>query len=383
MSAVSVPVMAPARAAQLQVRVYETLDNLPISHQELFKQNAQRTFFLSLEWFQLLADSALAPNERPRIIVVETAEGSPLLALPVRVQSDGSGKRELFSLSTYYSSYFSLIKSEQSDQLAAALKELAHHIYSETPTWDSLRISPMAQHESEFRELSSSLAEAGMSVQEYFCFGNWYSPVDGRSYADYLQALPSITRNTLTRKSKKLIKSGRARIEVVAGGERLEGAIAAYNQVYASSWKVPEPYPTFVPNLIRLCASKGWLRLGLVFVDDKPAAAQIWIVSNGTAAIYKLAYDEAFADLSAGTVLTATLMEHVIDQDKVTEVDYLTGDDPYKKQWMTHRRERWGIIAFNPRTVRGCVGIARHIGGHLLKRNISNLSSIWQRNKEA
>ena len=40
-------------------------------------------------------------------------------------------------------------------------------------------------------------------------------------------------------------------------------------------------------------------------------------------------------------------MEHVIDTDKVHDVDYLTGDDAYKKDWMPDRRERWGIAVFN------------------------------------
>ena len=43
-------------------------------------------------------------------------------------------------------------------------------------------------------------------------------------------------------------------------------------------------------------------------------------------------------------------MQHVIDTDHVEEVDYLTGDDAYKQDWMSHRRERIGLVAFNPRT---------------------------------
>ncbi len=52
----------------------------------------------------------------------------------------------------------------------------------------------------------------------------------------------------------------------------------------------------------------------------------------------------------------------------VLDVDYLTGDDPYKKDWMTHRRERWGITAFNPRTPRRVLMAARHVGAAALGR---------------
>ena len=156
-------------------------------------------------------------------------------------------------------------------------------------------------------------------VQTYFCFGNWYLAVNGRSFAQYLDRMPSALKNTLTRKRKKLERSGRAKIEVVTGGAALEAAIAAYRNVYLASWKQPEPYPEFIPALMRTCAEMGWLRLGLVHIDRKPAAAQFWIVQNGVASIYKLAYDERFADFSAGSILTAKLMEHVLDVDKVRE----------------------------------------------------------------
>ena len=58
--------------------------------------------------------------------------------------------------------------------------------------------------------------------------------------------------------------------------------------------------------------------------------------------IFKLAYDEEYAKWSAGTVLTAHMFRHELDIDRVVEIDYLTGDDPYKGAWMTQRRERTG-----------------------------------------
>jgi CelD/BcsL family acetyltransferase involved in cellulose biosynthesis len=119
--------------------------------------------------------------------------------------------------------------------------------------------------------------------------------------------------------------------------------------------------------LIRTCAQQGWLRLGICRVDGEPAAAQLWIVANGIASIYKLAYDEKFASLSIGSILTARLMRHAIDIDKVREIDYLTGDEPYKQDWMSHRRTRWGIVAFNLRSPRGLLSAARHIGASKLK----------------
>jgi len=36
-------------------------------------------------------------------------------------------------------------------------------------------------------------------------------------------------------------------------------------------------------------------------------------------------------------------MEYVIDIDKVDEVDFLTGNDAYKQDWMSERRQRYAL----------------------------------------
>ena len=263
------------------------------------------------------------------------------------------------------------------------LHALASYIAGERPRFDAVEIQPLDVDSASFAWLVRAIKSAGFVVQTFFSFGNWYFPVKGRCFDEYLEALPSALRNTLRRKRQKLERSGRARIEIVTGGAALEAAIEAYTKVYLASWKRPEPYPEFIPGLIRVCAEMGVLRLGLIHVDSEPAAAQLWIVHRGAALIYKLAYDERFAELSAGTILTATLMQHVLDVDKVEVVDYLSGDDTYKKDWMSVRRERWGILAMNPRTTRGLIAILRHVGGRTAKHLVRSLWSRSKRSKSA
>jgi CelD/BcsL family acetyltransferase involved in cellulose biosynthesis len=275
--------------------------------------------------------------------------------------------RKLSAFTNYYSCFFAML-FPGAGEWCKSMQALAAAIAAERPRWDIIEIQPLAQNSAEFSTMIAAFRDAGFAVQTYFSSGNWYLPVEGRTFEEYVKSLAPALRNTLRRKRKKLEESGRARIEIVTGGERLEQAIGAYTKVYLASWKRPEPYTEFIPGLIRLCARLGVLRLGMLYVDGEAAASQLWIVHHGQALIYKLAYDERFADLSVGTVLTATLMEHVLNIDKVEEVDYLTGDDAYKKDWMSHRRERWGMLAMNPRTPRGALSIVRHEGGRRIRR---------------
>jgi CelD/BcsL family acetyltransferase involved in cellulose biosynthesis len=36
-------------------------------------------------------------------------------------------------------------------------------------------------------------------------------------------------------------------------------------------------------------------------------------------------------------------MQHVIETDQVEEIDFLTGNDAYKQDWMNERRQRLGM----------------------------------------
>jgi hypothetical protein len=360
------------------VRVLTNIEDLPEGCYDLFEEGWRKDFFLTLPWFQNFVETAMSAGERLRIYSAETA-GSPKGMLVMR--SAPATPRKLEALANYYTCFYAPHLHASANDSPATLRAICKAMAQEKPAWDSIEIKPMDVNAPEFSGLTDALEAAGFVVQTYFSFGNWYLPVEGRSFAEFMDGRPSVLRNTLTRKKKKLEKSGRAKIEIVTGGEGLETAIEAYRKVYLASWKQPEPFPEFVPGLIRTCADIGALRLGLVYVDGEPAAAQLWIVHEGRALIYKLAYDERFTDLSVGTILSATLFQHAIDVDKVAEVDYLSGDDAYKKDWMSQRRERWGILALNPRTPRGALAIARHIGGRAVKRVAVSLAKSFQRSK--
>jgi hypothetical protein len=371
-----------AAETDLQSRVYEDWHSLPSGTERLFDAASARSVFLSRPWFYNLAQNSLCPMAQVRFITVVDGSSKPALLLPVYCHDEGVlTPRTVEGLTNFYTPLFEPLISANCDR-ARALDAMARAIVDRRNKWDVASLRWLDKDSPLFSELVESFRRAGFIVQTYLCSGNWYEPVAGRDFQQYLQKLRSSVRNIARSKAKKVERSGRARLEVVRSCEALGPAIQAYNKVYNSSWKNPEPFPEFMPGLFRSFAQAGWLRLGLAYVDGEPAAAQVWLVANGVASIYKIAYDPKFKDLSIGTYLTLHMMHNAIDVEKVSEIDYLTGDDRYKQDWMSRRRERWGILAMNPRTLKGGAAIIRHVGGRFIKRQVKGLIESLRSGKQ-
>jgi hypothetical protein len=327
-------------------------------------QNA--SIFCGVDWFEHLFRTARADGDQVRYFVPDRRQQEVTSAcLPIILPSSG-GARRVTAFTNFYSPEFGPIA--RPDDIASLANMFADYVVSNGTSVDLIDLRPVDPHHAFFSEIMIALEKNGFWTDSYFCFGNWYLELKGETFGEYFDTRPSKLRNTATRSRKKLEKRGLEIRITTAAGPELEEDIAAYETIYQRSWKRPEPFPEFMPGLCRLAAEKKWLRLGVLRFDGEPSAAQLWLVKDGIASIFKLAYIQEHSKLSVGTVLTTELMKHAIDIDKVHTIDYLIGDDPYKKEWMTHRRERLGIIAFNSRRPRGLLAGIRHFSGKAIKR---------------
>jgi hypothetical protein len=320
-----------------------------------------------MAWYRNLVSTVYPNCTELRFYVLR--HGQQVVAvLPLRAEKARRGW-QLHSLSNYYTALYepALTPGLKPKEFAPLLTA----VRLDFPGAGSIQFAPMDPASHGYQTLLTALRLKAWVPFEFFAFGNWYLTGQDK-WTDYLASRNSTLRSTLKRMTKKFANDG-GTLQIVNKAADLQSAIAAYEQVYAASWKKPEPYKTFTPGLLQACASQGWLRLGLAWLNGKPIAAQLWIVAHGRAEIYKVAYDESFKSYSPGTLLTAMLMEHVIEHDRVHEVDYLIGDDPYKKTWMSHRRERWGVVAYNPKSLRGLAGLVREMLGRWIKPWITRL----------
>jgi hypothetical protein len=308
------------------------------------------SFFQLPAWYDLVARYGVLPGTETRVYTDERA-GS---ATAVVLQSPGdTGRRRLESLTNAHSLEHSIVRGSGGD-LGIALAAILSEIFGARPQWDCLVFSELDPREPSYAALAGALRRAGLLVECSFSSGTWYEETVELSFADYLAARPSELRNTWRRKRRRLQEATRLEKRFFfADDNHIDQAITDYRSVYDASWKPAELFPTFVPALIRLAAELRALRLGIYYLDGIPAAAQFWIVWHGRAFICKLAHDKRFDALSLGTILTMEMFERVLAEDRPREISLGRGDDPYKRMWLPKRRERWGITAANPRTLRG------------------------------
>jgi hypothetical protein len=225
-------------------------------------------------------------------------------------------------------------------------------------------------------DLLAGAHQAGLRALCFDHFGNWHEDVRGLDWAAYLLRRPGALRETVRRRLKRAEKLPNARFALLTRPEEMDRAADAFESVYRRSWKQPEPYPAFSVALMRAMAGLGALRLGLWSIGDEPVAVQFWVVMAGRAIVLKLAHDEAYRAHSPGTVLTALMLRHLLDREHVAEIDFGRGDDGYKKDWASQRRQRMGVLLVNPRLPSGALALLRHAAGQFRRRFRSRADGI-------
>ena len=319
----------------------ESFDRLQPGDRALFAA-PERELFSSLLWYETIARHAAAEKLSARCIVVRR-DGMSHLALPVWCDNNGAIKS---SLSSHYSVIYRPLFASGIDKHAAA-RAFGRFCQRE----ESLRFDELDADDINFSAIKGGLVEAKFLPLEFLHFGNWHQPLAERSFSAYLATRPGVLRSTVERKLRMLHR--RAKLEWIDDDHELERGIDIFKEIYARSWKKAEPFVDIHGAMIRAFASHHILRLGLLFIDDRPVAGQIWSVSGGVAMLHKLAHDEAAAALSPGTALTALMIRSLMEEGRLAELDFGRGDDDYKRLWATHRRQRVGVVFANSRCPRG------------------------------
>lgn len=301
--------------------------------------DARDDVFQSLEWYRVVLSYGMSSGAVARFMTCRHGGVFPMQTM----------NGDFMSLTTLYTCRYQPLATAEDDfaEFAKACR-----------AWPTTRLDALPEDWPQLARCVDAARSAGLAVRRFNHFGNWHEVVRGQTWKSYLAERPGQLRETIRRKLRRTPD-----FDLVTGGDRLEPGIAAFEDVYRRSWKEPEPFPDFNAGLMRAVAPLGMLRLGILRDGDTPMAAQLWIMERERATVLKLAHDEAFKAASPGTVLTALMLQRLLDEEQVPEIDFGRGDDPYKSAWARQRRQRIGLILANPRRPRGMVFLGRHALG--------------------
>jgi len=316
---------------------YSHWNQLPDSANTLFAEGEQYSLFCSRIWLENLTTHALADNQS--ILLACVIEKEAFLAILPMLKCTQGNQGSLSSLNTNFTTLYSLLIANNGQQ-DAILACLADGL-SQMP-FQPIRFEPIDTNDGNMIKLRQSMECCGFQSHPYFRFYNWMHPLNGQSFDEYMAERPTNLRNTIKRKQRKLEREHNYEIRLYKDAD-IDQALVDYDAIYTASWKANEFFSDFTPGLVKSLSLLGWSRLAILYINEQPIAAQIWFVVHGKANIYRLVFDENWKSYSPGSILTQYLMRYVIDTDKVTEIDFLTGNERFKQDWMTIRRERIGI----------------------------------------
>jgi hypothetical protein len=312
---------------------YSDWDQLPDSANALFEQAEKENVFFSRQWFERLTTVTLEQDQSLVLACVLT-ERQVMAILPLI----NSGGNTWHSLKHRYTPLYSLLLADDDQQqilicLAQGLSRLP---------LKALLLEPVADNDNRIYGLQQAMQSAGFSCERIFRHYNWIYRIQNESFEDYIAARPARLRNTISRKQRKLEREHGYEIRLHTG-DKVPQAMADYYAVYHASWKANEQYIELLNGIVADFSRLGWSRLAVLYVKGQPIAAQLWFVHYGKASIFRLAYHEAWKQYSPGSILTSFLMQYVIDTDEIKVIDFLTGNEAYKQDWMSERRERFAL----------------------------------------
>lgn len=319
-----------------------------------------------------------APTARLRVLVGRDVGGRLVALLPLRAQRGkqyGFPVRQLLSLTNKHSCRFDLLAEDPKGASRAFLAYLL-----KDKSWDVLRLADVPEGGAAWTMLDTA-REAGLHC------GTWQS-----ARSPYLRLAPSAeawqrqrgrSAKPLRRRRRRLEEKGSVTMEHFTGMEGLAERLAEGVELERSGWKAEKGTAIaqgtrrlgFYTDLARVAAESGWLGLYFLRLDGKAIAFQYGLAYAGRYLAMKPGYDEAYAEVSPGQLLTEGIIQDCIGRG-MRELDLLGDDAPFKREWTEEvRPHHWLFIYRN--SLRGrtmyrakfrWVPVARKVVGKWVRR---------------
>jgi CelD/BcsL family acetyltransferase involved in cellulose biosynthesis len=179
------------------------------------------------------------------------------------------------------------------------------------------------------------------------------------------QVLNSGRRSDLRRMLRRAEKYGKVTFRVHAPTlDELQPLFDAAMKIEAAGWKGETQTAlqtdvvarSFFERYARLTAQAGILRIAFMDIDGKPVASQINVECGGAIWLFRIGYDEAFADCSPGNLLMMEVIRYASRQ-KLKSCEFLGKAEGWTRMWTNNQYTTECITLFP-----GRLSYLRHMG---------------------
>lgn len=327
--------------------------------------------WMSWEWYDIFINYFI---KKSKLFILLVYEENQIVAIVPFVLSEKKFKglfkaRIIQFITNMHSPVNNFIYEEsKNEQQYKIIDRVIRFFQNKYTDWDVLELEKIPEESYLWEKIKDIILATSFKYRLFPCKGDWYLDGITYSFSEYFKNLPRIHRKDTSRNKRRLQDLGRLVFHIKNDTEDLEKYLELYYEVRKKSWKAEEKDSSFIRNVTKFFAEKGWLRLAFLFLNGTVIACDKWLVWNQKGYAWDGLYDLKFSNYSPGKVLESDIIEYMIDIEKVNEIDLGEGDEIYKKRWTPKRRERKGITIFN-----------NNIKGHTLSFIIIKILPIFRK----
>jgi CelD/BcsL family acetyltransferase involved in cellulose biosynthesis len=321
---------------------------------DLLESSASQCLFLTWEWLHTWWKH-LAADRRLSILAVRN--GGELTALaPCGVRPPSLSRRRLFPVQEFLGSgnagsdYLDFIVRSGCEP--EARQALASCLAGEGRVLDWTQLKRGGCFAA---GVASILGEKGWRVAETRTNTCPFILLEGKSWESYLATLGAEHRYNFNRKWKRLNRDYSVEFEQARTAEQCRESIDLLMTLHNLRWRGRGGSDAFhTPALVafhrefsQVALDCGWLRLYVLRLNGKPAAALYGFLYHGTFYFYQSGFDAQYDKYSVGLVTMGLAIQRAIAEG-TGEFDLLHGDEGYKSHWNNGSRELGRLALYPP-----------------------------------
>lgn len=298
-------------------------------------------------------------GKQPLVLVARDDQGAICGLLPLYRQHTGTPGRTLAMIGDGQacSDHVSVLAApEQACEIALAMGSHLASIASDPQDgWDLIDIDGVVEGDRPMEALARGLKSGGAVLHAQSRMSVWFKPKD-ESWDEHLKHYGKTQRRKMRRMRETLEQSGRVEKVVAESTSDVDTLLTALIEMHQTRWETAgqpgsyreDSFRRFVFETANEFLATGNLYLAALRHEGRIMGAELnFVGDNRISYSYSAGYDIEASELEPGRLLAIDTLLQLYREDLVG-VDYMRGDEEYKRRFSTTSRKLLRLRAVAP-----------------------------------